>query len=91
MDLDVFTAKTTFYVRETRTLALASVARRMGGPGSPVWAGGWSLGIGGHLLRPMDPESAHSALMTALITREDARVIGPDARAAWMRTWRSTA
>ena len=91
MDLDAFYCKPTFYVRETRTLVIASVGRRVGGPGSPVWRGGWSLGVGSHDLRGVAPDAVLTALCEAFALSGTAREMGPEARAAWIRTWRSTA
>jgi len=89
MEVKPFVARTTCYVRESRTLVLASVGTRVGGPGSQLWSGGWTLGLGAADLALFDPQSAHSALLTAFLTRDGTHAIGPDARAAWMRTWRA--
>lgn len=89
MDGKPFYVKTTFYVRETRTLAVAQVGARVGGPGSPVWRGGWSLGIGAGALADVAPDRVMDRLLVAMATRENASPMGPEARAAWMRTWRA--
>ncbi len=87
-DLDTFYCKTTFYVRPERTLVLASVGRRVGGPGSGLWAGGWSLGLGGSALALHPLQDVPWTLSSAFAGGEDLRVMTPEGRAAWMRTWR---
>jgi len=91
MDARPFYCKTTFYVRETRCLVVAQVGHRVGGPGSPVWRGGWSMGVGSHDLADVAPDRVMDALIVRLAVREDATPMGPEARSAWMRTWSSTA
>ena len=88
MDLDTFYAKTTFYVRPEHTLALVTVGRRVGGPGSALWGAGWRLGIGGRDLAGVALQDAPHALMSRLVAGEDVRLMSPEARQAWMRTWR---
>lgn len=88
MDLDTFYCKATFYVRPERALVLATVGRRVGGPGSGLWAGGWSLGVGGRSLGVVPLADVPWTLMTAFVTGEDLRIMSPESRSAWMRTWR---
>lgn len=87
MDLDAFYVKATFYVRPERALVLASVGHRVGGPGSGIWASGWSLGIGGRALAAVPAQDVPRALMAAFLSGEDLRSMTPEARAAWIRTW----
>ncbi len=87
MDLDTFYAKTTFYVRPQQTLVLVTVCRRVGGPGSALWGAGWRMGLGGRDLAGVALQDRPHALMTAFLAGEDARLMSPEARAAWMRTW----
>jgi hypothetical protein len=87
VDLDAFYAKATFYVRPERTLVLASVGHRVGGPGSGIWASGWSLGIGGRDLAPLPAQDVPRALMAAFLDGSELRVMTPRGKAAWLRTW----
>lgn len=84
---DPFYCKTTFYVRRERTMVLASVGRRVGGPGSSLWAGGWTLGIDSGALAVHPLQDVPWALSTAFCTGQDMRVMTPESKAAWMRTW----
>lgn len=88
MDLDTFYAKATFYVRPEQTLLLASVGRRVGGPGSGLWGGGWRLGRGGRRLADVAPAEVPWTLMLDFVTGEGVVPMDGQARAAWMRTWR---
>jgi len=90
-DQESFYVKPTFYVRPERTLVVASVGTRVGGPGSGLWAGGWSLGIGGRSLAAVPHADMPRTLMAAFLAGDDLRVMTPDAKAAWLRTWRHTA
>jgi hypothetical protein len=88
VDLDTLYVKPTFYVRPERTLVVCSVGRRVGGPGSALWASGWSLGLGGRDLAGVAIQDAPLALMQAFCSGEELRRMSPEARSAWMRTWR---
>ncbi len=85
--MDTFYVKSTFYVRPEQTLALVSVGRRVGGPGSGLWGAGWRMGVGGRALADVALQDVPHALMSAWCSGEDARLMSPEARAAWMRTW----
>lgn len=88
MDLDTFYAKTTMYVRPTQTLVLATVGRRVGGPGSGLWGCGWRLGVGGRDFLDLALPDVHHALMGRWLDGDDVRVMGPDSRAAWINSWK---
>jgi hypothetical protein len=79
-----------FYVRQERTLVSCSVARGVGMPGSVLWSGGWSLGLGAHDLAGVAPREFPEALMRAFLVGEDLRPMSPAAKAAWIRSWRAT-
>lgn len=87
MDLDTFYAKTTMYVRPTQTLVLATIGRRVGGPGSGLWGSGWRLGVGGSAFTDLAMPDVHHALMARWLDGDDVRIISPENRAAWIRTW----
>ena len=87
MDLDTFYAKATFYVRPEQTLVLTTVGRRVGGPGSALWGAGWRMGVGGRDLAGVALQDVPHTLMGRWLTGEDIRLMDPNARAAWMRTW----
>jgi len=87
MEMDTFYVKGTFYVRPEQTLVLVSVGRRVGGPGSGLWGAGWRMGGGGRALADVALQDVPHALMTRFIDGEDARLMSPEARAAWMRSW----
>ena len=91
MDLDTLYVKPTFYVRPERTLVVCSVGRRVGGPGSVLWASGWSLGLGGRDLHEHAVQDLPHALMAAFVHGQDLRKMSPEAKSAWMRTWRNSA
>lgn len=88
MDLDTFYVKTTFYVRPEQTLALATVGRRVGGPGSGLWGSGWRMGVGGRALADVALQDVAYTLSSAWVAGRDVYTMDPTARAAWMRTWR---
>jgi len=88
MDLDTFYVKSTFYVRPEQTLVLVTVGRRVGGPGSGLWGAGWRMGLGGRGLADVALQDAPHRLMETFCLGEDARLMSPEARASWMRTWR---
>jgi hypothetical protein len=88
MEMDTFYVKGTFYVRPEQTLVLVSVVRRVGGPGSGLWGAGWRMGVGGRGLADVALQDMPHALMTRFCTGEDARLMSPEARRAWMSTWR---
>jgi len=90
MDLDAYFCKATFYVRPERTLLVGSVGRRVGGPGSLLWRGGWALGVSAGDLRPVSPERLMDRLFIEFSTRNDARPLSAEARQAWQRTWRNS-
>lgn len=77
-----------FHVRPERTLVTAAVMRRLGGPHSVLWRSGWSLGLSGRDLTGLAPEALPSALMSAFLADTEPRLIGPAARAAWIKTWK---
>lgn len=87
MDLDTFYVKTTFYVRPEQTLALATVGRRVGGPGSGLWGCGWRLGTGGRALADVALPDVAYTLSRVFVEGRDVWRMDPSARAAWMRTW----
>lgn len=88
MDLDTFYVKATFYVRPEQTLALATVGRRVGGPGSGLWGSGWRMGVGGRDLADVALQDVTHELLSRLCHGRDVYTMDPTARAAWMRTWR---
>lgn len=87
MDLDTFYVKGTFYVRPTQTLALVTVGRRVGGPGSGLWGSGWRMGTGGSALADVALQDVAYRLMSDWVRGADVYAMDPTARAAWMRTW----
>jgi len=91
MELDTFYAKATWYVRPEQTLMLASVGRRVGGPGSGLWAAGWRLGRGGRRLADVAPAEVPWTLMLDYVTGESVVPMDSLARSAWMRTWKGPA
>jgi hypothetical protein len=91
MDLDAFYCKTTFYVRPERTLVVATVGRRVGGPGSSLWGSGWALGVDRGLLDSLALQDVPWTLMAQFVAGNDMRVLSTDAKQAWMRTWRHKA
>jgi hypothetical protein len=84
-----FAVSTTLYVRPERTLALGRVSRRIGGPGCGLWSTGWHLDLRGRDCLDLAPEEAFWRALTAL-SSPSRRTLTPDARAAFMRTWRPT-
>lgn len=87
-DLDTLYAKATFYVRPDNTLVLCSVGRRVGGPGSALWGDGWRLGGGGRRLADVALQDVPWTLMMDFVTGEGCQRMSPEARSAWMRTWK---
>lgn len=77
-----------FYVRPERTLVVASVLPGVGGRGPALWSSGWSLGLGAVDLRSVAPADLPRTLTAAFLDGERLRVMSPEARASWMRTWR---
>jgi hypothetical protein len=89
VDLDTLYAKATFYVRPDHTLVLCSVGRRVGGPGSGLWGDGWRMDGGGRALADVALQDVPWTLMTRFVEGDGCRQMSPDARAAWIRTWRA--
>lgn len=80
--------RTGFYVRPERTLVVASVLPGVGGRRPALWSSGWSLGIGAGDVRSVAHPDLPRLLSRAFVDGQDLRVMSPEARASWMRTWR---
>lgn len=87
MDRGAFVVRATVYVRPSRSLALGSVRRGVGGPGLGLWSGGWNLGLRGDDLLAAAPQDAFWTALTAL-SGPDRQPMTLEARQAWMSTWR---
>lgn len=78
-----------FYVRPDRTLAVASVSRGVGGPGSALWRSGWALGMGSRDLVELAPPALPGALCRVFLQGPEVRQLTEAQKAAWIRSWRS--
>lgn len=77
-----------FYVRESRTLVVASTARRVGGPGMALWRGGWGLAFTAEHLRTVPPCERAVTLCAAFTAGVGLSPMTQDAIFAWQRTWK---